>query len=117
MKKFEKIIRILNAILCFLDIGCLFFSSMTAFSGIHPVYRIFRSLSFAFSLPMFFMRTVYLQYILYGIIAVSYIVIYWFKIKNKCIVKKYLYTDIILCSIAIAELFFLESYFINILTF
>lgn len=119
MKKLEKIIRIVHTILCFLNLGCLFFALMKLSGGGNVPYRIFRwfNLLFIFVVPMFLMRLAYLQYVLFGIIAVLDVVIYVHKIKNKTVDKKHLLYDILLWIITFGELIFLEEYFLNILWF
>lgn len=117
MKKTERNIRILHIILCLLNIGCLFFGIMVMFRGGNEGYRIFRDLNIGFCTPMFFMRLFFLQYIVFSVIAVLYAKIYIYKVKNKSLNKKILCLDIVLWTLAIVELFFLEDYFECIATF
>lgn len=115
MKKVEKIARICNAILCLLNIGTLFFGLMMLSTG--TVYGFLKWISIALSTPMFFMRLIYLQYILWGIVLVMYAIVYINQIKNKTLNRKSVYIDVILWIIAIIEIALLEKYFWNIVWF
>ena len=119
MKRFKKIIRIIHTVLCALHLGCLFFGLMKASGGGNMAYRIFRWFNFLviFVIPMFFMRLFYLQYIIWGLIAISDIAIYINKALKKSIEKKTLIYDAALWSITICEMLFLEEYYLNILYF
>ncbi len=116
MIRLEKIVRILHTILCALHLGCLFFGLMKATGGGNVPYKIFRWFNLLpfFVLPMFFMRIFYLQYIIFGLIAIFDIIIYIYKITEKSIDKKLLIYDVVLWIITIGELLFLEDYFLNI---
>lgn len=116
MQKTEKVIRISYIVLCILNIGSIFFELMVLCIGT-PLYRVFRSLCLWCSMPMFFMRMAYLQYIIFGILSVFSVLIYIGKIKNHLVTKKILFIDIALWLIILVELIFTEQYFINILYF
>ena len=61
---------------------------MVLSGGGNIVYSFFRELSIGFCFPMLLMRVVYLQYILWGIIAIFTIANAIYKIKTKSVVKK-----------------------------
>ncbi len=114
--KIEKTARICHVVLCLLNIGAIFFAfMMLAETG--PIYSFFRQLSLGFSLPMMLMRAAYLQYILFAILAVLFVVVLIGKIKNKTINAKCLAWDLALWLISAFELIYLEIYYLNIITF
>ena len=116
MRKIEKITRIAYIVLCILSIGSIFYELMVLFMDT-PAYGFFRSLNLSFSMPMFFMRLAYLQYIIFGILTVLSVLIYIKKIRNNIVTKKLLCLDILLWLIILIELIFTEEYFLNILYF
>ena len=116
MKKAEKIVRIIYIVLCILNIGSVFFGLMVLFEDT-PLYDPFIGLSLLFCIPMFYMRMIYLQYILFAVLSVLSILIYIDKIKNKLVMKKILCIDILLWLIALVEVIFTEGYFNAMLWF
>ena len=117
MKIADRIFRVIHIILCCVNIGSLFFGIMVLSGGGNIVYSFFRELSIGFCFPMLLMRVVYLQYILWGIIAIFTIANAIYKIKTKSVVKKTIYVDCIFWMIAIFELIYLERYFSAIIFF
>ena len=117
MKRVEKIFRIVHIILCLLNIGSVFFGIMLMTSGGNNAYSFFRELSVSCCFPMLILRTAYLQYILFGVIAVFSIVNYISKIKKKEIIRKNIFLDCSLWAITVFELIHLEQYFVNIISF
>lgn len=117
LKKAEKAVIIIQLIFCLLNISCLFFGIMSAFGGGNTGYSIFRSLCLTFSIPAVVIRIAYMQYIIFGAIAVFDVFKYASNIKNKRVSKKYLLADIALWIITIFELIFLEDMFYNIMRF
>lgn len=71
----------------------------------------------AFGMPLLFMRTIYLQYIVFGILAVLTITKYIYIVKNKKVSKKDIIVDIILWGITVVELIYIEEAFLAILWF
>lgn len=82
---------------------------------VHILYPMFKGIVSGFSLPVLFMRSIYLQYILSGTFIILYIIIYGYQIKNKCVNQKLLIADIILWSITTVELIFVEPVYLNLL--
>ena len=122
MQKFEKPARITQAMLCALNIGSILFGLMLPFAGSESswgssAYLFFKGASLTLALPMFFMRIIYLQYILFGILAVFSVIHYTKVKKNHTIVKKRVFIDCVLWVITVFELIFLEEYFLNIMWF
>lgn len=122
MQKFEKPARIIHVIVCVLNLGSLFFGLMLPFAGSatswgSSAYLFFKGASLALALPMFFMRIIYLQYILFGILAVFSVIHYMKAKKNHTIIKKRVFIDCVLWAITVFELIFLEEYFLNIIAF
>lgn len=111
MKKAEKIFRIIHIILCFANIGSLFFGIMRFSGSGNKAYSFFRELSIELCFPMLLMRTIYLQYVLWGIIALFTIINVIYKIRTKSIAKKFVFIDCTFWITAIFELIYLESYF------
>ena len=68
-------------------------------------------------MPLLFMRVIYLQYIIFGLIAIFTIIKYIISIKNKEIIIKNIWTDVVLWTITIFELIYLESAFEAIISF
>lgn len=73
--------------------------------------------SLALCLPMVLMRAIYLQYILFGALAVFAVILYTKAKKNHTIIKKRVFIDCVLWAITVFELIFLEEYFLNIIAF
>lgn len=117
MKKVEKSVRIIHIVLCLLNVSSLFFGIMLLTGGENEIYRFFREISIEFCFPMLLMRVVYLQYILWGIVAMFTIVNVIYKIKIKNIEKKIVFVDCAFWVIAIFELIYLERYFGAIISF
>ena len=117
MKKFEKSVRIIHIVLCLLNVGSLFFGIMLMTGGGNDVYSFFRELSIGCCFPMLILRIAYLQYILFGLIAIFSTVSYILKIKHKEIVRKNICIDCSLWLITIFELIYLEQYFAIIISF
>ena len=80
-------------------------------------YSVFKRLSLMFSVPMLLLRLAYLQYILWGIIAVFMIANVIYKIKTHSLNNKTLIVDCSFWILAIVELISLENYFNAIITF
>ena len=116
MKKIEKINRIIHIVMCVLTLGTIFYALMVCSIGT-PLYSFFRGLSLVFCMPLLFMRFAYLQYIIFGLLAIFTIIKYIVFAKNKEIVKRNIWIDIILWIITIIELVCLENAFESILWF
>lgn len=106
----EERIRIIHIALCLINIGCLFFP-FVKLSGGTPTYSFWCAITGWLGIPMFLMRLIYLQYVLWGVIAVFEVIFYINKIKNKNINKKMLFVDIFLWVITILEIVLLEDFF------
>ena len=113
MKRFEKANRIIHIITCFLNLGTIFYALMVC-STRTPLYGFFRRLSLSFGMPLLFMRALYLQYIIFGLIAVFTVIVYT---KNKERVKRNVLVDVLLWTTTILELIFLERAFEAIVFF
>ena len=116
MKRIEKANCIIHIIMCVLNFGSIFYALMGGSIGT-LLYSFFRRLSLAFSMPLLFMRVIYLQYIIFGLIAIFTIIKYIISIKNKEIIIKNIWTDVVLWTITIFELIYLESAFEAIISF
>ena len=116
MKRIEKANCIIHIIMCVLNFGSIFYALMGCSIGT-LLYSFFRRLSLAFSMPLLFMRVIYLQYIIFGLIAIFTIIKYIISIKNKEIIIKNIWTDVVLWTITIFELIYLESAFEAIISF
>ncbi len=116
-ERFEKPVGILHALMCLLNIGSVFFGVMAVSGGGNEIYRIFRSLSLSCALPMVFMRLFYLQYIVFGLIAVFSLVNNYRKIQNKSMRRRTIAVECTLWIVAAIELLYLEQYYINIIWF
>ena len=116
MKKIEKTNCIIHIIMCVLNLGSIFYAFMVSSIGT-PLYSFFRRLTLDFSMSLVFMRIVYLQYIIFGLIAIFTIMKYIISIKNKEIIIRNMWTDVILWTITIFELIYLESAFEAIISF
>ena len=71
----------------------------------------------AVAFPMMIMRMAYLQYILFAVLAVIFVVVLISKIKNKMPKTKWLFFDLILWLVSFFELAYLELYYLNTITF
>ena len=116
MKRIDKVIRIIHSVLCVLNLGSIFYALMVCSIGT-SLYAVFRRLSLAFSIPLLFMRFAYLQYIVFGVLALFTIIKYIVFVKNKEFSKRNILVDIVLWIIAIIELIYLENAFESILWF
>ncbi len=116
MKRIEKANCIIHIIMCVLNFGSIFYALMGGSIGT-LLYSFFRRLSLAFSMPLLFMRVIYLQYIIFGLIAIFTIIKYIISIKNKEIIIRNIWIDVVLWTITIFELIYLESAFGAIISF
>lgn len=116
MKKFEKTNRIVHIIMCVLNLGSIFYALMMCSIGT-ALYSFFRRLSLAFSWSLIFMRVTYLQYIIFGLMAIFTIIKYIIFIRNKEIAKRNIWIDVVLWAITVFELSYLENAFEAILSF
>ena len=114
MKKSDINIRIIHFIFVLLNIGSLFFGIMVFSMGGNIVYSVFRELSLSFGFPIFLMRSMYLQYILFVILVILYMKFYKKNIKSDVVTRKLIIIDVFLWGVTIFELVFLELYFLNI---
>ena len=116
MKRIEKSNWIIHIIMCVLTLGSIFYALMVCSIGT-PLYGFFRQLSLAFGWSLLLMRIVYLQYIIFGLIAIFTIIKYIISIKNKEIIIRNIWIDVVLWTITIFELIYLESAFGAIVSF
>ncbi len=116
MKRIEKANWITHIIMCILNLGSIFYALMVSSIGT-PLYSFFRRLSLTFGWSLLLMRIVYLQYIIFGLIAIFTIIKYIISIKNKEIIKRNIWIDVVLWIITIFELIYLESAFGAIISF
>ena len=116
MKKIEKICRIVHIIMCVLNLGQIFCILTAGSTG--QLYEFFRILSVAYRpLLIFFMSYSYLQYFVFGLLAIFMIIKYIIYDKNKEVAKKSFWIDIVLWIVTVFELYYLESSFDLILWF
>ena len=116
MKRIDKTNKIIHIVMCVLNLGSIFYALMVCSIG-KPLYGFFRRLSLAFGMPLLFMRIAYLQYIIFGLLAIFTIIKYIAFAKNKEIAKKNILIDGVLWLITVFELIYLENAFQSILWF
>lgn len=116
MRRIEKANRITHIIMCVLNLGSIFYALMVNSTGT-SLYSFFKRLSLAFGMPLLFMRVAYLQYIIFGLIAIFTIIRYIIFIKNREIIKRNIWIDVVLWTITIFELIYLENAFGAIASF
>ena len=116
MKKIDNTNKIIHIIMCVLNLGSIFYALMVCSIGT-PLYGFFSRLSLAFGMPLLFMRLAYLQYIIFGVLAIFTIIKYIVFAKNKEIAKKNIWIDGVLWLITVFELIYLENAFKSILWF
>ena len=116
LKNIDKTNKIIHIVMCVLNLGSIFYALMVCSIGT-PLYGFFRRLSSAFGMPLLFMRLAYLQYIIFGLLAIFTIIKYIAFAKNKEIAKKNILIDGVLWLITVFELIYLENAFKSILWF
>lgn len=116
MKRTENTVRVIHTVLCVLHLGCLFFGLMKAFGGNNIPYRAARWLCLLpiFVFPMYLMKMLDLQIVVFGLFGIWNIVMYIYKLVKRDIDKKKLTYDIVLWLVTVTELVFLGEYFVNI---
>ena len=77
--KIQKINRIIHSVMCAMNLGAVFYALMSWSIGT-PFYGFLRQMSLAFGWPLLLMRVFYLQYIIFGCVAVFTIMGY---VKNN----------------------------------
>ena len=116
MKRIETVNRTVHIIMCILNLGSIFYALMTASQGT-PLYGFFRQLSVGSGVLLAFMRLAYLQYIVFGLIAVIAVIGYIISVKNKEVIKRNICIDAVLWAVTVFELIFLEGTFAAITAF
>lgn len=116
MNRIEKTNRIIHIVMCVLNLGSIFYAFMVRSIGT-PLYGFFRQLSLDFSMPLLFMRFAYLQYIIFGLLAIFTIIKYIVFAKKRKLQKKNIWIDGVLWLITVFEIIYLENAFKSILWF